>query len=78
MTPPHRLAERLTRLNAHSVIGYVFLGVDGRVPASDQRREERVIARRGEHVPGIGDWTFVATSDRTSRDERSTIEAIEA
>jgi hypothetical protein len=37
MTLHHRLAERLTRLNAHSLIGYVVLGVDGRVPASDQR-----------------------------------------
>ena len=77
MTSHNRLAERLTPLNAHSVIGYVVLGVDGRAPASDQRRDERVIAPAREHVPGIGDWTSMATSDRACRSERSTIEAIE-
>jgi hypothetical protein len=78
VNPHDRLAERLTRLNAHSLIGYVILGVDGRAPASDQRREERVSAPARKHLPGIGDWIFVATSDRRSRGERSTIEAIEA
>jgi hypothetical protein len=78
MTRHHRLAERLTGRNARSVIGYVVLGVDRRVPASDQRREERAIAAAREHRPGIGDWTAMATSHRASRGERSTIEAIEA